>query len=289
MASSPRAALTIVGNRPEPWDDFCDFMKSYQLEVRHEGAPASTDPSHHNRILAFRAPIKEKINKMKDADSFDSFLCEGLFARDSWDLLAQLLKDIAEQDFKSLGELLQNPTHTESVQVKSAKERHDLKDKMVDYLKTQKVRTTITDRCYQVAEEMLMNAIYDAPSDKSGKSLYNHLSRKEDVHLTPEQYSTFEYGTKNQIVAIAVSDPFGGLTRDMLIDYLEANYRGKPDHLNAQTGKGGAGRGLHQIVENSDLTVFQVKKGEKTRVVSYFWQRHNPFGENPQLSFIYFD
>lgn len=287
MASSSSAQLTIVGNRPEPWGEFTEFMKGYNLDLHH--ASQGSDELLR-RVLVFHSPLSQKITDVRRAGKYDSVICEGLFEKESWPLLAELLKDIATQRFESLGLLLQNPSSAATVHVKSAKERHDLKDQMVEHLKKLKVRTTIADRCYQVVEEMLMNAIYDAPMDKlSGKNLFNHLSRKDDVHLSPEQYSILEYGIKGHIVAVSVTDPFGGLTRDTLIDYLESCYSGVPGEMNEKLGKGGAGRGLHQIVENADLTVFQVKRGEKTRVVSYFWQKENPFGESPQLSFTYFD
>lgn len=286
MTSSPNLELTIVGNRPEPWAEFCSFMKSHGLNLHHK---LQKDVGDSRVVLAFQAPVDQSYTDGGELNSFKSMLCEGLFAKKSWPLVAELLKDIANESFETLGELLQNVDQTASVSVRSAKERHDLKEKMVEHLKNRKVRTTITDRCFIVAEEMLMNAIYDAPTDKSGKSLYNHLSRKQDVLLNPEQYSTFEYGCKDEIVAVAVSDPFGGLTRTTLFAYLESCYNGSAGEMNEKLGKGGAGRGLHQIVEHADLTVFQVKKGVRTRVVCYFWQRENPMGPNPQLGFIYFD
>jgi hypothetical protein len=288
MASSPNAELTIVGNRPEPWDELCLYMKQHGVTLLHE---ATASMNENKKVLAFHAPIKTRLQELRqESKGFDSIICEGLFAKDSWPLLAELLKDISSEKFDSLSSLLKSPDSVEKVHVTSAKKRHDLKDKMVVFLKGLKVRTTITDRCFLVAEEMLMNAIYDAPVDpKSGDSLYNHMSRKEDIILDPQQFSIFEYGSHNKIVAVSVIDPFGGLTREILVDYLESCYSGQAGQINEKAGKGGAGRGLHQIVENSDLTVFQVKRGEKTRVVSYFWQKENPFGENPQLSFTYFD
>ncbi|MFN8846721.1 MAG: hypothetical protein ACK5V3_06015 [Bdellovibrionales bacterium] len=288
MASNLHAELTIVGTRPEPWDKLVEFMKQQGIELKHE---LQLPQFSSKKILAFHAPLKSRIKDIRTTSAgYDSIICEGLFAEESWPLLAELLKDISLERFEKLDSLLQSPGKTESVNVTSAKNRHSLKDQMVEYLKGQKVRTTITDRCFLVAEEMLMNAIYDAPTDPgTGKALFNHLSRKDDVHLQPVQYSTLEYGSKNKIVAVAVTDPFGALTRETLIDYLESCYSGHAGAFNEHAGKGGAGRGLHQIVENSDLTVFQVKRGERTRVVSYFWQKENPFGENPQLSFTYFD
>lgn len=287
MASKPLSELTIVGNRPEPWNEFIEFMKSFGLQLKHE---VTADNVTGKKVLAFHAPIHERIDDIKErSKAYESIICDGLFAKESWDLLAQLLIDIASQRFEKLGELLQNPAAAQAVDVTSAKNRHGLKDDMVTHLKGLKVRTTITDRCFQVAEEMLMNAIYDAPVDQGGKSLYNHVSRKDDIILKPEQFSRFEYCTKNNIVAISVTDPFGGLTRETLVNYLDSCYKGQAGSLNKEHEKAGAGRGLHMIVENADLTVFQVKRGFKTRVVSYFWQRENPFGENPQLSFTYFD
>ncbi len=284
---APIAELTIVGNRPEPWDDFVAYMKTHGLILKHE---ETAQISTGKRVLAFHAPIHQRLDDIRSSKNFESIICEGLFSKDSWPLLAELLKDISGQRFEKLGELMKNPSAAREVSVKSAKTRHELKDQMVAHLKSMKVRTTIADRCFQVAEEMLMNAIYDAPIDGAGKALYNHMSRKDDVHLKPEEFSSFEYCTSGQIVAISVSDPFGGLTRETLLNYLDSCYNGRAGEINDQAGdKGGAGRGLHLIVESADLTVFQVKRGKCTRVVSYFWQKENPLGENPQLSFTYFD
>lgn len=288
MTSSSKSELTIVGNRPEPWNELCNYMINHGVKLNHEAIYQSIPTK---KVLAFNAPISDKLNQFKfNNEKYESILSEGLFAQESWPLLAELLKDISHEKFESLGSLLQSSDSTETVSVTSAKQRHELKDTMVGFLKKLKVRTTISDRCFLVAEEMLMNAIYDAPTDPySGKSLYNHMSRKEDILLSSIQTSVFEYGAQGKIAAVAVTDPFGALTKETLIDYLESCYTGRAGEMNEVAGKGGAGRGLHQIVENSDLTVFQVKRGKKTRVVSYFWQKENPFGGNPQLSFTYFD
>ncbi|HWU42330.1 MAG TPA: hypothetical protein VN132_02795, partial [Bdellovibrio sp.] len=51
-------------------------------------------------------------------------------------------------------------------------------------------------------------------------------------------------------------------------DYLISCYKGAAGSLN--TNKGGAGRGLHQIIENADLTIFNVKKGVRSEVICLF-------------------
>ena len=67
-------------------------------------------------------------------------------------------------------------------------------------------------------------------------------------------------------MAVSVADPFGALTGDTILDYLDSCYGNQAGDLNKE--KGGAGRGLHQIIENSDLVVFNVEAGVRTEVIS---------------------
>lgn len=132
------------------------------------------------------------------------------------------------------------------------------------------VRRTVRDRASTVLEELLMNAIYDAPVDKNGQPLYNHLSRLKSIELKPEHQGRLLFGTDGMILAISVEDPFGALSGDTILQYLDRCYGG------AETGhapgflKAGGGRGLHQIIENSDLVVFNLHPGVKTEVIAIF-------------------
>ena len=115
-----------------------------------------------------------------------------------------------------------------------------------------------------------MNAIYDAPTDKDGKSLYNHIERTQELILKPEEQGLVRFATDGMLIAVSVQDPFGSLKGSTILKYLDANYSGTAGDINAKEGKGGAGRGLHQIVENSDLVVFNVDPGKKTEAIALF-------------------
>jgi CRP-like cAMP-binding protein/CheY-like chemotaxis protein len=132
------------------------------------------------------------------------------------------------------------------------------------------IRRVNRDRIAIVLEEMLMNAVYDAPTDKSGQALYNHYTRTQEVILKPEEQGQVRFATDGMLIAVSVVDPFGSLKGSTLLRYLEHNYGGASDDINAKENKGGAGRGLHQIVENSDLVVFNVEPGKKTEAIALF-------------------
>ncbi|HEX7672703.1 MAG TPA: cyclic nucleotide-binding domain-containing protein [Bdellovibrio sp.] len=147
-------------------------------------------------------------------------------------------------------------------------QREQLRDDMCAYFKKMGVRNTVLDRVNTVSEEMLMNAIYDAPVDAQGKSLFNHLTRKNEIQLETHQQSQLCYGSDGVLLAVSVVDPFGSLTKDIIVNYLMTCYNGTAGSLNSE--KGGAGRGLHQIIENADLTIFNVKKGVRSEVICLF-------------------
>jgi hypothetical protein len=69
-------------------------------------------------------------------------------------------------------------------------------------------------------------------------------------------------------VGLSVEDPFGALNRETILKYLKSCYDGFAGSMNQN--KGGAGRGLHQIIENTDITVFNVKKNVRTEVICLF-------------------
>jgi CRP-like cAMP-binding protein len=166
-------------------------------------------------------------------------------------------------------------------------QRAKLIHEMQEYFTNLGVRPSVSERATLVAEEILMNAIYDAPTDENGKPLFNHLARTVSVDLKENQYSKFRFAVDGMLAAVSVSDPFGTFTMQVLIDYLERNYNvGAGDPQLA--GKGGAGRGLHQITENSDLVVFNVKSKKCTEVIALFNldTKSAPEGLNPSFHFF---
>lgn len=152
----------------------------------------------------------------------------------------------------------------------SSQHRPELIDEVDAYFEKLGVRSANRDRVRIVLEEMLMNAIYDAPTDAQGKAIYNHLPRTVPVNLKPEQQGVVRYATDGMLIAVSVSDPFGSLKGDIILRYLESNYQDPNHEINTAQGKGGAGRGLHQIVENADLIVFNVNPGQRTEVIALF-------------------
>lgn len=173
---------------------------------------------------------------------------------------------ILSEDYFGLEKYLSWGVDVNSIHITGSLQRQEALNQMDNDLQNMGIRSSHRDVLRLVAEELLMNAIYDAPVDASGKSLFNQLSRQVQVELEPSQYARLRYATDGMNLAVSVEDPFGGLKASTLFKYLKSCYGGQAGSLNAD--KGGAGRGLHQIVENSDLLVVNLRPGKKTEIIA---------------------
>lgn len=115
----------------------------------------------------------------------------------------------------------------------------------------------------QLADELIMNAMYDAPVDEKGQPKYAHR-RKEPIQLLPHERPTFGYGSDGTRIVIAVADPFGGLTREAVFGGLHRSLTtGRMD-----TSGGGAGLGMMLIHQAAKVVFFDVIPGAKTQVTA---------------------
>ncbi|MCX6132139.1 MAG: hypothetical protein NTX25_24165 [Proteobacteria bacterium] len=141
-----------------------------------------------------------------------------------------------------------------------------------------------------IADEMLMNAIYDAPvSHTTGKSKYNNLSRRTRVELEPSEYANLRFAFDGSMVAISISDPFGSLRRETFIRYLKSCFEGQLGNLDEHQHKGGGGTGLYQILSSSDLMVTNIRPGKKTEVIALVNVSGRVHSHRLHKSFHYFE
>lgn len=148
--------------------------------------------------------------------------------------------------------------------------RRDLLINFETYLKTLGIRRGISQKSVMAAEELLMNAVYDAPVDANGVAKYNHLDRTVRIDLEPNEQGKFRYACDGILLAVSVEDPFGAFKRSTILDYLESCYEGRFGSINRDRGKCGAGLGLFQMVESAELIVFNIKEQVRTEVIVIF-------------------
>jgi hypothetical protein len=137
----------------------------------------------------------------------------------------------------------------------------------------------IAERLAELAHELLMNAMYDAPTDSSGTPRYSH-DRKQDIVLEDSEIPTLRLGTDGELIALQAHDPFGGLSRHDVFEGINRGLRARegssqPDKV-LDTSRGGAGLGMLKIYSAGAVLLIDVVPRSSTVVTSIYDLDVNP-------------
>ena len=107
----------------------------------------------------------------------------------------------------------------------------------------------------ELAHELIMNAVYDAPG---------HHDRKADVALPEAEQPTVRAASDGSVLVIQVRDPFGRLERRHVFDGLARGLAGGE----MDRSQGGAGLGMTVCHNHSGAMFFDVVAGKQTEVTA---------------------
>ncbi len=117
----------------------------------------------------------------------------------------------------------------------------------------------------ELAHELIMNAMYDAPIDAHGRPKYA-ADRKAAIELVDGERPTVRIATDGSRLVLQVRDPFGRLERTHVVEGLARGLAGgEMDHSH-----GGAGLGMMVCHNASSALFFDVSHGRYTEVTAVF-------------------
>lgn len=117
----------------------------------------------------------------------------------------------------------------------------------------------------ELAHELLMNAMYDAPVDAQGHHPYA-ADRKAQIALAPEDAATIRCASDGVRLVLSVVDPFGGLPRKAIFGGIARGLKGGQ----MDTSHGGAGLGMLYIYRSTAISIFDVIPGKQTQVTGVY-------------------
>jgi hypothetical protein len=116
-----------------------------------------------------------------------------------------------------------------------------------------------------IVDELVTNAVYDAPRDAGGRPRYLHVDRREKVRLDPWEYVTVRWGSDGDMLIVSVSDCFGALRPEHVRNGLR-RCLGADDQIEQKPG--GAGLGLYTALAHSSQLVINIGAGSRTEVIA---------------------
>jgi hypothetical protein len=134
-------------------------------------------------------------------------------------------------------------------------------ERMREFFAMQGVSSRTISSSSDVAEELVTNALYDAPVEAG--YFKRAVQRTEDVKLPPEHACEISYGLEPGSVFVRVRDPFGALTRTRLLGVLN---RCQATGISLDESRGGAGLGLWRIFSTASTIAITVIPGSLTDI-----------------------
>ena len=141
-------------------------------------------------------------------------------------------------------------------------------ERLLSFARRCNVRSGLRQRLATLTDELLMNAMWDAPADEEGRPRYNHLTRGQPLELREHEAVLLRYASDGNRLAVSVTDRFGRLDRETAFGYVRRCLVGDFDA--SPTTSGGAGLGLYMAYMAMSNLVINVRPGEKTEVIG-FW------------------
>lgn len=172
---------------------------------------------------------------------------------------------LLRQDLFGLGKYLLWGVEPYRVEIRDSRKKLDYLQEVAAYALALGCNERVVELVETVADELVTNAIYNAPRTEDGEPKYARLSRREPVELADDEVGTLEFACDGDYIAVAQIDPFGALTQETVVSYLNRCLVKGPEQLSEASG--GAGIGLYRVFQSLSKFVINVEPGHRTEVI----------------------
>jgi hypothetical protein len=275
FAAQLSSALVAVDLRVETYRDvaslgvdpldgvLCVIHVAGEVEAGLPGFVANLAPDCRIIVVLPRASLVALVEIMERSDRI-----VGMIVAEDFDpsTLAAMANRVRTGDVFGVEKLMAPDTPVQAVLCEYS-QRTLCRARVVAYASQHGVPRRLYAAIEQCVDEMLMNALYDAPVDETGKHVFAGVPVRTRVSQKLATNIVVQYACDGTHFAVAVRDGFGSIERDTVLRVLH-----KCLHAAQKIDKkaGGAGVGLYLMVNASSAVYFNVIPGVATEAICVF-------------------
>lgn len=187
---------------------------------------------------------------------------------DARDELRAVLRRMADpgRAIFGLDDFLLDAAQLHTIRIGRSTDRDPALARLEAFLDDQGVHRRIGTAAQMVADEFIMNAVYNAPVDADGKHIHRNTSRREVVTLPDDRAAEFQFASDGRRLGLAIRDGYGSLTTETVRSYLLRTLAGGDGQIEEK--QGGAGMGLYFILESVTKLAITIEQGRATEFVA---------------------
>ncbi len=144
--------------------------------------------------------------------------------------------------------------------------KRDALDEVAASAREAGARRTTVARIENVVDELLMNAMYDAPAAARGDA----TMRPDPTTATRGANARLRWASDGRHFAVSVEDRYGALTKADILDHLARARATRGAPRSGEDGRAGAGLGLYFVLASVTRFIANLEPGRRTEVVCLF-------------------
>jgi len=217
-------------------------------------------------VLWTAEPLRRSLRYLVETAGIDHVLGRRDFESPprAWELM-MLARRIQGAPTPPLGAYLDWGFTALDIEVRATGDREAATAQIHDFVGALGVPRRVAEMFGELGDELVMNAMYDAPVDASGRPRYAH-DRKAHIELAAHERPVLRIATDGTRLVLQVRDPFGRLERRHVFEGL---MRGLAGGEQDRSG-GGAGLGMMVCHNASSAMFFDVVPRRHTEVTALF-------------------
>jgi hypothetical protein len=181
--------------------------------------------------------------------------------------LGAAAKRILTGDVFGLAKQMLPATTIETATVTTYADRGRCMARIAEFVETMRVPRRCHEAIEQCVDEMLMNALYDAPLDSAGNRIFAGIAPRTRVTLDIDQTVYVEYAFDGTHFGVSVRDAYGSLERRTILSFL---YKCMRSSQAIDRKEGGAGVGLYLMLNAASVVSFNIIPKLATEVLCTF-------------------
>lgn len=286
--TDPVAGAAIIAE-DQPAIILCDVSteKLYQaLETAiQDTIGLFSDKINANSIYFLSSENLEKVQYLVQSPLFGHFVIRNYGdVKETGPHFGRLVGSTSKERAFGLKNLLKEGSKVQVIKLQITTQKQDAVEAIKNYLLAAKFQSRMATVIANAVDELLMNAMFDAPTDELGRPLFNSTARTAAIKLEGKHAVEMQVGYDGKYVGVTAVDLFGSLDKAKLLSHISKIYT--EEEYKVKTSVAGAGIGLATVFRSGG-SFFFVSEARVRTEVTVFFKRTDSFREfKDQFKFV---
>lgn len=256
MQRDPTTAVVVDSNRIEV---FKAFEKSVADKIGLFSALMNP-----NQLYFVSSQSFHDVPYLGQSDIFGHFV-QRSYTQDDIVAMARLFASSGSERSLPLEKYLGSNAKTQVIKITKSVQKRPIVESLKNYVLKIGFKPRVAAVIATATDELIMNAIFDAPTDALGKHIHAQTPRNAALELDEKNMVEVKIAFDTKTLGIGVTDLHGSVDKKKLLSqHLGRSYENKQYEM--KTVVAGAGLGLAQVYRNCGGMIINCESGARTEV-----------------------